>query len=96
MVVTPLTCEIVCWADVIVCMKEGHRLALETLHPFSARPNHEKKIFVWGLSDDWGVPYHPEMMAKIEPLLDDSIRQYVQWLEERTGRCSSDTEGHGI
>jgi predicted protein tyrosine phosphatase len=88
--VTPMTREIVCWADVIVCMKEGHRLALEAMHPFNASLDDTKKIFVWALDDKWGVPYHPEMIEIMEPKLLETQQLYEKWLEEKAGRSASD------
>lgn len=78
-VVTPMTREIVQWADVIVCMKDGHRLALEAVGvDLQAR-----KVFVWGLDDKWGVPYHPVMMQAIEVKLLETVQLYERWREEK-------------
>jgi len=76
--VTPMTPGILEWADVIVCMKEGHRLAIESRYPFALR----KKVFVWELDDKWGVPYHPVMMEIIERKLLESAQEYEQWREK--------------
>lgn len=76
--VTPMTEEILGWADVIVAMKMGHRIAAEKF-----KVARKKKIFVWALDDDWGVPYHPEMIAIMEPKLLETRQLYDEWLEEK-------------
>lgn len=74
--VTPMTHEILQWADVIVCMKDGHRLAVEAMHSCES---HAQKLFVWALEDDWGVPYHRQMIAIMEPKLLQSKQEYEEW-----------------
>lgn len=84
----PMTSEAIEWADVIVAMKEGHRLALESKYPHSITKG--KKVYVWALEDDWGVPYHPEMLEVVERKLLETIQDYERWLEEEVGRRTSD------
>lgn len=80
--VTPMTREIVQWADVIVCMKERHRAALYSGEPLGVDLQRQK-LFVWGLDDDWGRPYDSEMMLKtIERKLLASVQEYEQWREK--------------
>lgn len=92
-VVTPMTREIVEWADVIVCMKESHRLALSgfVLQEDAAAGSvpisiAEKKIFVWGVDDIGYRPYQPELLQILEAKLLESAQQYDMWREENAGR----------
>lgn len=78
--VTPMTEEILEWADVIVAMKVGHRIAAEKF-----KVAQKKKFFVWALDDRWGVPYHPEMIEIMEGKLLESQQLYEKWLEEKAG-----------
>jgi predicted protein tyrosine phosphatase len=87
LVVTPITTEILQWADVIVCMREGQRTFVLATYPEAVR---DKPIYVWGLRDEWAQPYHPEMIMRMEPLLLASMQEYDRWCEEKAGRQASD------
>jgi predicted protein tyrosine phosphatase len=86
--VTPMTQEIIEWADVIVAMKLGHRIAVQTR--YDAKVTKGKKFFVWELTDVWHEPYHPDMIAVMEPKLLESVQLYEKWREEKAGRLSGD------
>lgn len=83
--VTPMTSEILRWAHVIVCMMAEHRDALEA----AAIPLRKKKVFLWNFEDDWGTPFHPEMIALMEPLLLKTIREYDEWHEGNAGHTAT-------
>lgn len=86
--VTPMTKEIVEWADVIVCMREGHQLGMQARFPYELTRG--KKVFIWDIRDKWAEYVHPEMVAIMELKLLETMQQYDKWLEEKAGRQTGD------
>lgn len=89
-VVTPITREIVEWADVIVCMEQEH---VDMLKEYRGAAD-ATEVYCWNLPDDWAKPYDPQLVRIIEQKLADTLQlRMIGQSENRAGRVERPDAG---